>query len=56
MTTSVQKTQIIASEKSQEKSQGVQTKSQDPKVETKKPRSWEKSQGVVTLVIGVTPA
>ena len=38
------------SKKAKEKSQGLRKKSQDPKVRWKKPRSWEKSQGEVTLL------
>ena len=37
-------------EKTQEKTQGNQKKTQEPKIGSKNPRSWEKTQGVATLL------
>jgi len=36
-------------EKTLEKTQGCQNKTQEPKIESKNPRSWERTQGVATL-------
>jgi len=36
-------------EKNLEKTQGPQEKTQEPKILSKNPRSWEKAQGVATL-------
>ena len=37
--------------KNLEKTQGSQTKSQEPKIGSENPRSWEKTQGVATLIV-----
>jgi len=42
-----QKTQGVL--KSLEKTQGPQEKNQEPKIGSKNPRSWAKTQGVATL-------
>src|SRR6218665_227907 len=41
---------LMKCEKTLEKTQGPQTKTQEPKIRSKNPRSWEKTQGVATLV------
>ena len=38
-------------EKTLEKTQGSQKKNQEPKIGSENPRSWEKTQGVETLII-----
>ena len=37
------------------KNQGPQEKTQEPKIRSKKPRSWEKTQGVATQVVQTKP-
>ena len=38
-------------EKTVGKTQGPQDKTQEPRIRSKNPRSWEKTQGVATLTI-----
>src|SRR6218665_2206571 len=39
--------------KTLEKTQGPQKKNQEPKIASKNPRSWEKTQAVATLITGM---